>query len=315
MCQSNTSYSDLLVDLAHSGVSMHHHSVHSYGWAFIWAVVLNGGYVALELFFCQQTQSHSLLADAIHNVGDISGLLLAWLGYVLMAQQGRARYTYGYKKLSIIASLLNGLLLLLSALYIAYEAYQHFLRPESVDSLTVLWIALIGIVVNGGTAMFFMHHHHDLNIKGAFLHLMADALVSLGVLLGAGLQILTGWSVVDPVIGLSIALVIVWSTWGLLREAMALLMAAVPEHIEKSQVQEYLQALPGVCSVHDLHIWGLSTQEVALTAHLVMPNAVRTDEVLCQIKEALQQHFAIRHVTLQIERGNAADLCDQINHC
>jgi cobalt-zinc-cadmium efflux system protein len=270
-------------------------------------VALNLAFVIVEGGFGLLSGSLALVADAGHNLGDVFGLIVAWGAVALGKVPPAGRFTYGLRGSSILAALLNGLLLMLAAGAIALAAIQRFGDPQPVMSGMMMAIAGIGILINGATAMLFMAGAKgDINIRGAFLHMAADAAVSAGVVI-AGLTIgLTGWLWLDPVTSLLIVAVIVWSSWGLLREAVALSLGAVPAGIDAGAVERHLAALPGVETVHDLHIWPMSTSETAMTAHLVMPDGRGQDAFLMTVAEAMRDRFGIGHSTIQIEQDAVA---------
>jgi cobalt-zinc-cadmium efflux system protein len=285
----------------------HRHGPASYDRAFGVGIALNVGYVACEAAFGLWNDSLALLADAGHNASDVIGLLLAWGGYALAKVGPSERRTYGWRGTSILAALFNALLLLAAVGAIVWEAVRRFREPQPVPGGTLMWVAGVGVAVNAATAwLFFAGRKGDLNIRGAFLHMAADAGVSLGVVL-AGLVILrTGLTWVDPVASLLVAGVVFVGTWGLLRESVNLAIQAVPEGIDLAEVRGFLAGLPGVAEVHDLHVWAMSTTEVALTAHLVKPDPAGDDEFLARAAEALHDRFGIEHTTIQIERGTIA---------
>jgi cobalt-zinc-cadmium efflux system protein len=286
----------------HSHGPGHAHAPASFGKAFAIGIALNVGFVAVEATYGVLANSVALLADAGHNLSDVLGLLVAWGASVLVKRAPTSRYTYGLKGSSILAALFNGVFLLVAAGAIAWEAIQRFGQPVPVAGTTVMIVATIGIAVNGITAWLFVAGAKgDINIKGAFLHMAADAAVSAGVVL-AGLAILfTGWEWIDPVISLVIVAIIVWSTWGLLRDSVTMALAAVPPGIDPAAVGGHLRALPGVAALHDLHIWPMSTTETALTAHLVMPEGHPGDDFLMQTAADMNRKFGIGHTTLQVE--------------
>lgn len=268
-------------------------------------MTLNLGFVALEAGCGIYAQSLALLADAGHNLSDVLGLALAWGAMALARRQPSQRRTYGMRRSTIIAALANAVLLLVVVGAISWEALRRFAEPEPPREAFIIWVAAAGFAVNSTTALlFFRGRQQDVNIRGAFLHMAADAVVSLGVVAGGIVMWLTHWPWLDPLIGLAIALVILISTWGLLKESLDLALDAVPRGIEPRQVEDYLAALPGVNEVHDLHIWGLSTTEAALTAHLVMPASPGDDEFLLRVARDLHDRFGIEHATLQVERGS-----------
>ncbi|HEY9602103.1 MAG TPA: cation diffusion facilitator family transporter [Allocoleopsis sp.] len=305
--------------MAHNHTHGHHNHSHSpsnYNRAFIIGTTLNVGFVIVEAVFGILTNSLALIADAGHNLSDVLGLLLAWGASWLVRRRPTPRYTYGLRRSSILAALLNASFLLIAMGAIATEAIQRFFHPTPVSGSTVIGVALVGIVINGVTALMFMSgRERDLNIKGAFLHMAADALVSLGVVL-AGIAILTtGWLWFDPVVSLIIVIVIVVGTWNLLRDSVNLALDAVPEGIESRAVRTYLSELPGVVEVHDLHIWAMSTTETALTAHLIMPVGRPDDAFLSRISMELHDNFGIEHTTIQVETGNFLRECEQKTCC
>lgn len=271
--------------------------------AFLIGIVLNGAFVAVEAAAGIITGSLALLADAGHNLGDVLGLLLAWGASHLSRRAASRRRTYGWRRSSIMAALLNGLLLVVAVGGIAWEAIRRARDPVEVPGLAIMIVAGIGFLVNGGTAALFMSsRRHDLNARGAFLHMAADAAVSLGVVASGAAILATGWTWLDPAVSLVIAVVILAGTWSLLREALDLAMDAVPAGIDPEAVAAYLGALPGVVAVHDLHVWGMSTTEAALTAHLVKPDPADDDALVARATTDLHERFGIAHVTLQWER-------------
>ncbi|MEA5532545.1 cation diffusion facilitator family transporter [Crocosphaera sp. XPORK-15E] len=283
----------------------HHHPISNYTRAFIIGTLLNVGFVAIEFFFGFWTNSLSLLADAGHNLSDVFGLLLAWIGNFLSQRPPTQRYTYGLRRSSILAALFNALVLLLVMGGIAWEAMQRIFNPSPIPGITIMIVALVGVVINTITALLFMSgRHQDLNIRGAFLHMAADAVVSFGVILTGLAILLTGWLWFDPVVSLIIVAVIVIGTWQLLKDSVNLALDAVPVAIEPLAVRTYLMELPGVTQIHDLHIWAMSTRETALTVHLVMPNGVPGDGFLTETCHQLHDLFGIEHPTLQIETGD-----------
>lgn len=293
----------------------HHHHDHgtpNYNRAFVVGITLNVGFVGVEALFGFLTNSLSLLADAGHNLSDVLGLLLAFVASWLVRRRPTQRYTYGLRRSSIFAALFNALILLVAMGAIAWEAIRRFNNPLPISGETVIGVAFIGIVINGLTAVMFMSgRERDLNIQGAFLHMAADALVSVGVVL-AGIAIqTTGWLWFDPVVSLIIVAVIVIGTWNLLRDSVNLALDAVPAGINPQAVRTYLTELPGVVQVHDLHIWAMSTTETALTAHLVMLTGNPGDAFLSRISMELHDNFGIEHTTIQVETGNFIRPCDQ----
>jgi cobalt-zinc-cadmium efflux system protein len=294
-------------DKAAHAHARHSHAPADFGTAFLIGIALNTAFVVIEFVFGVIGNSVALIADAGHNLSDVLGLVVAWIGAVLARRPPSARYTYGLKGAPILAALFNAVLLLVGVGAIAWEAVHRLFAPAPVAETTVMIIAGIGVIINTITALLFMSGRKgDLNVRGAFLHMAADAAVSAGVVLAALVILLTGWLWLDPAMSLLIVAVIVWGTWGLLRESLALSLAAAPAHIVPEQVRTYLVALPGVAGVHDLHIWAMSTTEIAMTAHLVMPGGHPGDAVLAGIVAELKHRFGIVHATLQIEIGDAA---------
>jgi len=283
------------------------HGPANYGKAFAIGMALNVAYVIAQIVFGIVAHSLALLADAGHNFGDVLGLLLAWGAIYLGKTRPTARRTYGLGRSSIFAALANALLLLLAVGGITWEAIRRFSNPGEVGGKTVIIVAAVGIVLNGVTAMlFFGGHKRDLNIKGAFLHMAADAAVSAGVVIAGMIILLTGWHWVDPVASLLINVVIVCGTWGLLRGSMAMALDLVPENVDATAVRRFLEKQKGVTAVHDLHIWPLSTTRTALTVHLEMPNGPVGDTFLHQLCENLHHQFGIEHSTVQIEQNAEA---------
>jgi cobalt-zinc-cadmium efflux system protein len=291
----------------------HHHARPATGStdrAFAIGLALNIAFVAIEAYAGFIADSLALLADAGHNLGDALGLVLAWAALWAGRRRPSRRWTYGFGRSSIIAALLNAVLLLIAVGAIALEAVQRLAEPRPIAEATVIAVAAAGVVINGVTALLFMAgRHRDLNLRGAFLHMAADAGVSAGVAAGALLIGWTGWLWLDPAISLAIAAVITAGTWGLLTQSVRLALDAVPAGIDEGAVAAYLAGLPGVAAVHDLHIWPLSTTTVALTAHLVRPEAPAEDAFLHAIAAELDARFGIAHATLQVERGDGATAC------
>jgi cobalt-zinc-cadmium efflux system protein len=289
----------------HGSGHSHSHAPKSFGLAFALGTALNIAFVVVEAIFGVLSNSTALLADAGHNLSDVIGLLVAWGAAALSQRAPTARYTYGLGSSSILAALFNAMFLLTAVGAIAWEAIQRFSHPAPVAAKTVMIVAAVGIAINGVTAWLFASGRKgDINIRGAFLHMAADAAVSAGVVVAAGLILLTGWQWVDPAVSLVICAVIVWSTWGLLTDSVRMSLAAVPGNIEAASVSAYLKQLPGVAQLHDLHIWPVSTTETALTCHLVMPGGHPGDRFLMETAHALAHRFAIGHTTIQIETSD-----------
>ncbi len=295
----------------------HHHQVPTdYNRAFALGVILNVGFVIIELIFGVLSDSLALLTDAGHNLGDVLGLLLAWGAAVLAKKRPSPRRTYGFSRATIIASVFSGLLLMGAVGAIGWEALSRLADPPQPAGKTIMIVAAIGVVINTVTALFFLSgKDHDLNIRGAFLHMAADAVVSLGVVISGALILFYGMNWVDPAISLLIAGVIFLSTWGLLRDSLNLAVDAVPRNVDPDAVREYLAGLPGVLALHDLHIWPMSTTDTALTAHLVMDVFPDDDQFLNDVAQALEIRFSIKHPTIQLERYDSDVVCHQSLHC
>lgn len=290
----------------------HNHSQPNYNRAFIISVTLNSAFVVIEAVYGILANSLALLADAGHNLSDVLGLILAWIATLLARRLPTARRTFGLRRSSILAALLNASFLLVISGGIAWEAILRFREPASVAGMTVIIVAAIGIAINTGSALMFLSgRDRDLNINGAFLHLAADAAVSVGVVLVGIAIVLTGQLWFDPAVSLIVSVVIIAGTWRLFLEALNLVTDAVPAGIEPLAVRTYLAELPGVEEVHDLHIWAMSTTETALMAHLVIPNKHPGDAFLTQVAEGLHSRFSIEHTTLQIESGDPNYPCPQ----
>lgn len=295
---------------AHHGHS-HDHVPESFDRAFAIGISVNVAFVAIEAFYGWRVNSLALLADAGHNLGDVAGLVLAWAGALAGKLRPDHRYTYGWKRASIVAAFANAMLLLVAMGSLAWEAVGRLSAPPATQNGVVMAVAGIGIFVNLGTALLFMRGRHgDLNIQGAYLHMASDALVSLGVVVAAGLALWLGWTWLDPVASLVIALVIVVGTWGLLRRSLRLMFDGVPDHIDLAAVRRELESLPGVQRVHDLHVWATGTTEIALTAHLVMPEGHPEDAFYEEATCRLRDRFRIGHVTLQTIRTPFMTLCE-----
>jgi cobalt-zinc-cadmium efflux system protein len=273
-------------------------------------IAINLAFVALEWGFGLWSHSLALLADATHNLGDALGLVLAWAAVRLSSRAPSERFTYGFGASSILAALANGLLLMLVTGALVWEAVLRLQDPQPVEGGVVIWVAIAGIAVNGVTA-WLLHggHEHDLNIKGAYLHMLGDAAVSAAVAVSGALVLYTGWLWLDPAMTIAVGLFIVWSSIGLLRDSTRMAMHAVPPDIDSAKVREYLESLPGVTSAHDLHIWAMSTTGAALTAHLVIPGTPPGDGFLELATKEIGERFAIAHVTLQIEAGDCGKGC------
>ena len=294
----------------------HSHAPANFNRAFAIGIVLNLVFVGIEAFYGWRVNSLALLADAGHNLSDVAGLVLAWGGALAGRLRPDARYTYGFKRASILAAFANALLLLVAMGALAWEAIGRLLSSEVIlqeQGVTIMVVAAIGIVINTATALLFMRgRDSDLNIRGAFLHMAADALVSAGVVVAGALTLWMGWTWLDPVVSLGIAFVIVWGTWDLFKQSLHLLFDGVPRGIELLAVRDCLAALPGVSRVHDLHIWATGTAQTVLTAHLVMPQGHADDAFLKDATEKMHDRFEITHVTLQVMKEPFTAPCGEL---
>lgn len=289
-----------------------HHSA-NYGRAFAIGIALNTLFVMVEAYYGWQADSLALLSDAGHNLSDVLGLMIAWGGFYLGNLRPSRKHTYGLGRATIMAAMFNALLLLVVVGGIAWEAVDRFRQPMPIEGGVVMLVAAVGVVINGTTAWLFMSgNKHDLNMRGAFLHMAADALVSLGVVIVGALFIVTGWAWLDPAISLVIALVILFGTWDLMRHSLHLSLDGVPLSIELDAVRNYLSSLPEVNAVHDLHVWAMSTSETALTVHLVTCSGNPGDDFLNRVAGELRDNFAINHTTIQIETD--AGICAMSSH-
>jgi len=295
---------------AHGHAHGHSHAPASYGRAFAIGIGLNSVFVVVEASYGLLSGSMALVADAGHNLSDVLSLLIAWGASIMAARPANARFTYGYKASSILAALANAGLLLVALGAILFETIHRLVDPAPVQGMTMIVVAGIGIVINTATALLFAGGRKtDINIRGAFLHMAADALVSLGVVIAGLLILWSGYLWIDPVTSLLIVLVIGWGTWGLLKDSLKMGLLAVPDAIDETEVRGFLSGLDGVSTVHDLHIWPMSTTETALTAHLVMPGGHPGDGFLHEVAHELDHRFQIGHATVQVETGAHADHC------
>lgn len=278
--------------------------------AFLAGILLNTGFLLVEVFYGLRSHSLSLVADAAHNFGDVLGLALAWLAAWLVVRQATARRTYGYRRAGILAALVNGMLLLAATGGILWEALRRFWHPEPAQGMTMIVVAAIGTAINLGSALFFLKGSHgDLNVRGAFLHLMADAGVSLGVVAaGVGL-LLTGWNWLDPAISLVVGVVVLVGAWPLFKSALDLVLDAVPAHVDPDIVRDFLLASPGVGGLHDLHVWALSTTSTALSVHLVVDPGTDAFRLVAELAHEIEDRFQIDHATLQAETAEQQDCC------
>jgi cobalt-zinc-cadmium efflux system protein len=292
-------------------VHTHTHTQANYNKAFIIGITLNVIYILVEVFYGLMINSMALLADAGHNFSDVLGLLLAWGATYLAKTATTEKRTYGFRKSTILAAFFNAIILMIAVGAITFEAIRKLIEPEPVHGTTMMIVAGFGVVINAITAFLFMRgRHRDLNIKGAFLHMATDAAVSLGVVIAGFIIYSTGWLWVDPAVSLAIVLVITIGTWGLLRDSFHLSMDAVPKGIDLKEVGNYLKGTNGVTEVHDLHIWAMSTTEIALTAHLVIPGETKDDYFLKKICGELHNRFGIEHSTVQIEKSAQSANCE-----
>ncbi|PIY27797.1 MAG: cation transporter [Comamonadaceae bacterium CG_4_9_14_3_um_filter_60_33] len=289
----------------------HSHAPANFNKAFAIGITLNVIFVAIEAFYGWRVNSLALLADAGHNLSDVAGLVLAWGGALAVKLVPNARHTYGWKRATILAAFANALLLLVAMGGLAWEAIGRLMSGSvslQEQGVTIMVVASIGIGINTATALLFMRGGNDLNIRGAFLHMAADALVSAGVVVAGALTLWMGWTWLDPMVSLLIAAVILWGTWGLFRQSLHMLFDGVPDSVNPDAVRKLLQGLPGVAEVHDLHVWAMGTSQTALTAHLVT-DTTDTGALLHEAEEELHEHFEISHVTLQLETPAYAQIC------
>ena len=294
----------------------HHHTPPDFNRAFAVGVSLNVVFVIIEAVFGVLSDSLALLTDASHNLSDVIGLLLAWGAATLARRKPSPRRTYGYSRATILASLFSGLLLMGAVGAIGWEAINRLMAPAQPAGITIMLVAAVGVVINTVTALFFFKgKDSDLNIRGAYLHMAADAAVSLGVVISGALIWIYGWSWIDPIISLVIALVILLSTWGLLRDSLNLAVDAVPRKVDPEKVRSYLAGLAGVQAVHDLHIWPMSTTDTALTVHLVMQPLPADNRFLHDAAHGLEHDFHIQHATIQVEAASSEIICHQSEHC
>ena len=289
----------------HSHEHGHHHAPASFGNAFATAIALNVGFVAVEAVYGFIANSMSLLADAGHNLSDVLGLVVAWAAAVMARRAPSPKFTYGLKKAPILAALANSLFLLVAVGAIGAEAIRRLIHPSPAQGETIMIVAAVGVAVNAISAMLFVRGQHDLNIRGAFLHMAADAGVSIAVIFAGLVILLTGQQWVDPVMSLAVAVVIIWGSIGLFKESVWMSLAGVPAGIDVDQVEAALAEIDGLEAVHDLHVWPLSTTETALTAHIVTAHADYPDALLARARTMLHDRFYIEHSTIQVERDHA----------
>lgn len=288
------------------GHGHHHHAPADFGRAFAIGIALNTGFVVIEAAAGLLYGSMALVADAGHNLSDVLALALAWIASIAAKRPASGRFTYGYKSSTILAALANAMLLAIAIGAILFETLHRLTEPQAPDAPAMMVVAGIGIAINALTAMLFMRGQSDLNIRGAYLHMAADALVSVGVVVAGLAILLTGLVWIDAAVSLAIVAVIAWGTWGLARDSVAMSLLAAPAGIDLGEVRRHLAGLEGVSAVHDLHVWPMSTTETALTAHLVMPQRPASDAFLHAVTEGLRSRFGVQHTTIQIESGDAS---------
>lgn len=288
----------------------HTHEVKNFGKEFIIAIALNSIFVLVEFAYGFFTNSTALMADAGHNLSDVLGLFLSWGAFILAKKEPNHKFTYGFRSSSIFAAVFNAMFLLFACGAIAWEATQRFIQPQEVEGLTVTIVSSIGIFINGVSAWLFVKgSSDDINIKGAYLHLLSDAMISVGVAISGIVIKFTNWYWVDPLSSLVIVSIIVYGTWSLLKESIHFALNAVPKNINVEAIKQYLLKCEGVTDIHDLHIWGMSTTESALTVHLVMPNVIIDDNYLENITQTLKNDFKVHHSTIQVEKGTIQHNC------
>ncbi|MFZ3231414.1 MAG: cation diffusion facilitator family transporter [Pseudobdellovibrio sp.] len=294
----------------HTHQHQHAHEVKSFGKAFAIGIILNILFVLIEGGYGFKINSLALLADAGHNLSDVAGLILAWAGMVIARKKVNAKHSYGWKKASILAAFANSIFLLVAMGSLAWEAVGRFNEPVQAEGLVIMAVAGVGIVINSVTAFLFIAgKDHDINIRGAFWHMLADALISAGVVIAGAISLKFNYSWIDPVTSLLIAVVIVFGTWRLFIQSMHLLFDGVPDSIDLEKVKEFLGSQPGVKAVFDLHIWALGTTQIALSAHLQVPEGNEDDEFLAKITDELHHKFDIDHATIQVNKKPHLNEC------
>ena len=297
------------------GPGGHVHAPANFGPAFAIGIALNTGFVVIEAIYGVLSHSVALVADAGHNLSDVLGLLVAWVAAILVKRAPKGRFTYGLRGSSILAALFNAVVLLVAIGAIAVEAIQRLFKPEAVGGVTVMVVAAVGIAVNGVTAWLFASGRKgDLNIRGAFLHMASDALVSAGVVVAGLVILLTGWTWLDPLVSLAIVAVLFFATWGLLRDSVGMSLQAAPPGLDVEEISAFLRGRHGVSDLHDLHVWPMSTTETALTAHLLTPGGYPGDGFAAKVAAELKEKFGIGHVTLQIETDPATPCALESDH-
>lgn len=293
------------------------HAPQSFGAAFAIGIALNTAFVVVEVLVGLRADSMALVADGVHNFADVISLVFAWVGYWFQSRRPSGRFTYGYGAVSIQSAVLNAFLLVAGVTLILWESISRLRHPEPVPGGTLMIVAGIGILINGATALLFMKGSKgDVNIRGAFIHMAADAGVSLGVVIAGGVVLLTGWTLVDPLVGIAIAFMILLGSWELVTESLNLALNAAPKNVDLKALQAWLIARPGVDAIHDLHVWPLSTKKTALSAHVQISGIVDTDALLHELSHELHEEFGIEHTTIQTEStpGGCGHGCDP-GHC
>lgn len=289
----------------------HAHAPKDFGTAFLIGIGLNSAFIILEIVFGLLSNSLALLADAAHNVADVLGLVVAWIAIIVAKRPASQRRTFGWKRATILAALANAILLLVGVGGILWEAVTRIGKPVEVIGTTVIWVAGLGILVNGATALLFMSgRKSDLNIHGAFLHMAADAAVSAGVMISGAVILFTAWDWLDPVMSIAVGIFILMSTWGLFTGSLHLTFDGVPETVDPAAIRRYFETLPGITAVHHIHIWPISTTETALTAHLVKESPLIDDGLLATIRYDLEHDFGVSHPTIQFESGAGCEDAD-----
>lgn len=296
------------------GECIHSSAPKNFNIAFFIAISLNLIYTIIQVIFAYIANSSSLLADAGHNLSDVLSLIFAWIGNMMLTKPATKRFSYGYKKTTVLTALLNALILFTASGLIAAEAISKFFHPHPVGAMDVIIVAAIGIVVNFGSALLFIRGKNDLNIKAAFLHLAFDALVSLGVVIAGIIMYFTHWYLLDPIVSLVITVVIIVGTWGLLKDSLFMALDAVPRNIKLKDVEAHLLAFSGVEAIHDLHIWSLSTRDTALSTHLIIPGGC-DDKSLHELSSSLKHEFNINHTTIQVENETDGNPCEHLERC
>ena len=288
--------------MEHNHKHSHSHNINNYSKAFAIGITLNVIYIIVEVIYGLIINSLALIADAGHNLSDVLGLLLAWAAGYLVTKKPTRKYTYGFKKSSILAAFLNALILLVAIGAIIWEAISRFSNPQIIEGKTIMIVAAIGVLINGITAfLFFGGRKNDLNIKGAFLHMAADAGISFGVVLVGFVLTFTNYYWLDPVVSIIIGILIFWGTWDLLKDSVNLALDAVPENIKTEEVENYFNNCNYISGFHDLHIWAMSTTETALTVHVTVDGDYERNKIINKISNDLHKHFAIVHTTIQVE--------------